>query len=195
MKFLRKINKGFILTILVLIALAIYLVQLEIQRNEEKPEIEKVCKEYIELVNKYSNFQDVDISTEEKEKEYISKIREEIKPYLIDNEYVLDSQSENLLYNLENAVSQKVKTKVRKIEKIKKYVFDGNEVTVTLNSSIEIEKYEDNEDEEEVINKKTYDAEDTITLTKVDDTWKITYVELQNSDEYQYYNDMSIEDF
>lgn len=195
MKFLRKINKGFILTILVLIALIIYLVQLEIQRNEEKPEIEKVCKEYIELVNKYSNSQDVDISTEEKEKEYISKIREEIKPYLIDNEYVLDSQSENLLYNLENAVSQKVKTKVRKIEKIKKYVFDGNEVTVTLNSSIEIEKYEDNEDEEEVINKKTYDAEDTITLTKVDDTWKITYAELQDSDEYQYYNDMSIEDF
>jgi hypothetical protein len=195
MKFLRKINKGFILTILVLIALIIYLVQLEIQRNEEKPEIEKVCKEYIELVNKYSNSQDVDISTEEKEKEYISKIREEIKPYLIDNEYVLDSQSENLLYNLENAVSQKVKTKVRKIEKIKKYVFDGNEVTVTLNSSIEIEKYEDNEDEKEVINKKTYDAEDTITLTKVDDTWKITYAELQDSDEYQYYNDMSIEDF
>lgn len=55
MKILRKINKGLILTIIVLLVLIIYLVNLEVKRNAEKPKIEQVCNEYIELMNKYAS--------------------------------------------------------------------------------------------------------------------------------------------
>ena len=55
MRKFRKINKGFILTVIVVGILVIYLVQLEIQRNKEKPEIQKMCESYIDYVNKYNN--------------------------------------------------------------------------------------------------------------------------------------------
>lgn len=194
MRFLKKINKGLILTILVLVVLIVYLLQLEVQRNKEKPELEKICKDYIELINKYNTENNINLDDENKENEYKEQIKEDLKQYLIENKYVLDLQIDNLLYNTQEMNELKIKSRTRKIEKIKKYVFDGNEVTVTLKTSLEIEKYEESENGEEVINKKTHDTEDTITLTKVDDKWKITYVELQNPDEYQY-NDMITEDF
>jgi len=54
MKFLSKINKGLVLTIIVLIILSIYLANIEIKRKSAKPEIEKVVKEYIALTNEYA---------------------------------------------------------------------------------------------------------------------------------------------
>ena len=54
MKFLKKINKGFILTIIVIVLLVIHLVNVEAKRSTEKPHIEKTAKEYIELVDKYA---------------------------------------------------------------------------------------------------------------------------------------------
>lgn len=181
MKFLKKINKGFILTVLVVVLLAIYLVQLEIQRNKEKPDIEKICTQYIEFVNKYSAYDNIDISKSEVKKEYGNKIKEEVKMFLIQNDYVVKTQTDNLIIDIEDSVLQKVKSRNRKIEKIKKYVFDGDEVTVTLKISVDVEKYVD--DTSEVVNKDTQDSEDTITLVKEDGKWKITYAELQNPDQ------------
>lgn len=54
MKLLKKINKGVVLTVIVLLVLIIYIVTLEIKRNSEKPNIEEACKDYIELINKYA---------------------------------------------------------------------------------------------------------------------------------------------
>lgn len=189
MRFLMKINKGLILTILVLVVLIVYLSQLEIQRNKEKPELEKVCRTYIELINKYNTENNIDFDNKDKEKEYKEQIKEELKQYLIENKYVLDLQVDSLLYNAQEMKELKIKSKTRKIDKIKKYVFDGNEVTVTLKTIVEIEKYEEND----VIDKKTYDVEDSITLTNQGGTWKITYVELEDpiEDTYQEYDIMT----
>lgn len=182
MRFLRKINKGLILTILFLVVLIVYLVQLEIQRNKEKPEIEKVCRTYIEIINKYNTENNADLNNEDKEKEYKEQIKEELKQYLIENKYVLDLQVDNLLYNIQEMKELNIKSKTRKIDKIKKYVFDGNEVTVTLKTILEIEKYEEND----VIDKKTYDVEDIITLINQNGTWKIAYVVLNDPIETTY---------
>ena len=184
MKFLKKINKGVILTILVVAILAIYLVQLEIQRNKEKPDIEKVCTQYIEFVNKYSAYSNIDINNSGVKTEYENKIKEEVKEYVIQNDYVVKTITDNLIVDIEDGVLQKVKSRNRKIEKIKKYVFDGDEVTVTLKISVDVEKYVD--DTSEVVNKDTQDSEDTITLVKEDGKWKITYAELQNLDQETY---------
>ncbi len=56
MKLLKKINKGLVLTVIVLVALIIYIVTVEISRNNEKPNIETACKNYIETINKYSTY-------------------------------------------------------------------------------------------------------------------------------------------
>lgn len=184
MKFLKKINKGVILTILVVAILAIYLVQLEIQRNKEKPDIEKVCTQYIEFVNKYSAYDNIDINNSEVKTEYENKIKEEVKEYVIQNDYVVKTITDNLVVDIEDGVLQKVKSRNRKIEKIKKYVFEGDEVTVSLKISVDVEKYEDTNSE--VINKDTHESEDTITLVKEDGKWKITYAELQNPDQETY---------
>ena len=54
MKILRKINKGLILTIIVLIALVLYFNNLEKQREAEKTDIKATCEEFIKLTDKYS---------------------------------------------------------------------------------------------------------------------------------------------
>lgn len=48
MKALKKINKGLILTILVLIVLILYFNDLEKQRDKDKPDIKKTCEDFIE---------------------------------------------------------------------------------------------------------------------------------------------------
>ena len=47
MKVLKKINKGLILTIIVLAALLIYISGVEKQRNADKPDIRKACEDFI----------------------------------------------------------------------------------------------------------------------------------------------------
>ena len=53
MRILKKINKGLILTIIVLVVLIIYLTNVEKQRGADKPAIQKACEEYIALTDKY----------------------------------------------------------------------------------------------------------------------------------------------
>ena len=59
MKILRKINKGLILTIIVLIALVLYFNNLEKQREAEKTDIKATCEEFIKLTFKMSNSVDI----------------------------------------------------------------------------------------------------------------------------------------
>ena len=58
MKLLKKINKGLVLTVIVLVALIIYIVTVEISRSNEKPNIETACKDYIENIQKVYNKED-----------------------------------------------------------------------------------------------------------------------------------------
>ena len=51
MKYLRKINKGFALTVVVVLILIIYIISVEISRNADKTAIESAIKDYIVLVN------------------------------------------------------------------------------------------------------------------------------------------------
>lgn len=90
MKYLRKINKGLILTILVIAILSIYLVSVEAKRNAAKSEIEKVVKEYIQLVNKYAvleeDMQKLSLQTignDEIEKENKQKLEEHCRKIII----------------------------------------------------------------------------------------------------------------
>ncbi len=54
MKIFKKINKGLVLTVIVLTILVVYLICVEVKRNNEKPNIESACKDYIETINEFA---------------------------------------------------------------------------------------------------------------------------------------------
>ena len=74
---MKKINKGLILAIIVLLALTIYLVNVENQRKADKPDIKAVCEEFIALTDKYSVLPEEMQNLGEKQDE--SKIVEYVK--------------------------------------------------------------------------------------------------------------------
>jgi len=200
MKFLRKINKGLVLTIIVLLILSIYLINVETKRNKEKPEIEKVCSDYIELINKYATipqetqkiYAEVQSANGETEKvkedlkksieTNMNKFEEELKTKMIDSDIAVSMQKEVLEKYLEgnNDPFSTIITKFDKeITKIRKFEFDENQVTVTFDAKIDLEtKYLGN-DLEETTKKDTYTTSfETITLKKVDNNWKVVYADL-----------------
>ena len=196
MKISRKINKGLVLTLIVLVILITYLIIQEIERGKEKESIIKSCEEYIDFIDKYSvfpeNYQTVKTTiTEEELKKYIETFKQECKQFTISNESVIDIQAKVISSNLEYTELSdfSITTKFdRKIKKIKSYEFDGNQVTVTLENDVKKEvKSNDAVTGEEVTNSNEFTAtEDTITLQKEDGKWKIVYANLQNMSDNEY---------
>lgn len=211
MKYLKKMNKGVVLTIIVLLILVIYLITLETSRNKEKPKIEEICKEYIELINKYAiapeNSQKLykteNISKEEKEKiknqtrneinKQLLELEKELDTKMIDNDLAKEMQINRLREYLENSNNpfESVITNFNKeITKIKKFEFDEDQVTVTFTSKVEEEtKYlqESEEGTKELSKKGNFNhSDETITLQKIDGAWKMVYADLMYADPSSY---------
>lgn len=199
MKFLKKINKGLVLTIIVIVLLVIYLVNIEVKRSAEKPNIEKIAKEYIELVDKYavlpeeyqkiySKIKNDDEANEIDEKldkaieEQLSKFDEELKTKMVDNKTAKEQQK-NIIESIissNNDLKKNVMTKYdREIKKIKKYEFDEDQVTVTFDSNLENEtKYMEGKKEKTKKNTQKFEDE-SITLKYENGTWKVVYADLR----------------
>ena len=195
MKLLKKINKGVVLTIIVIVALVIYLVGVEAKRSEEKPNIERTAKEYIELIDRYAVLPEEyqQLSSKRKEEEayelldealskQLDNFEEELKKVMIDNKTAIELQKDSLdmILNSTNDLKDKVVTKYdREIKKIKKYEFDDNQVTITFDSEINYEtKYLENRKAK--TQKNSQKAEDeSITLVYEDEMWKVVYANLR----------------
>lgn len=206
MKFLKKINKGLILTLITIIILSIYLISVEVTRSKEKTEIEEACKSYIELINKYAVMQDEnqklynsnEMTYEDKEKKSkevenaikinMDKLSQELKSKMIDNDKLIKMQKDRVEENVKNNndIFSSVMTKCSKeIKKINKMAFDNDQVTVTFESKVDVDiKYfGETEEKNELLKKNDFDTKnETITLQKVNDSWKVVYADLQ------YYN-------
>lgn len=202
MRILKKINKGLILTIIVLVVLIIYLTNVEKQRGADKPAIQKACEEYIALTDKYVVLPE-DMRTftgkisKENEEKLKKELREELEKQMIKNDEAIEIQYEYLLDELKNGyrTENEVRTKnKRTITKISNYEFDGDQVTVTLKTSVESTyKYieEDTGTEKERQNTTT-STNDEIILQKVDGQWKVVYSNMQfdNNNEIYYTDSM-----
>lgn len=207
MKWLKKINKGVVLTIIVLVVLVIYLVTLETSRNKEKSIIEETCKEYIEFMNKYAVIPEksqklykvgitskeeaerIKSQTKEEINKQILELEKELKTKMIDNELAVKMQTNTLreyLENNNNPFETVISNFDKEITKIKKFEFDEDQVTVTFTSKIEQEtKYLDESTEEtkELSKKGNFNSSDeTITLQKIDGNWKLVYADLMYAD-------------
>lgn len=201
MKLLKKINKGFILTVIVLILLSIYLSNQEKAKETDKKEISQKCEQYIDFTNKYAVLPEdmqvlkQEISNTELEK-YKNEIKQELKKQMIENEQAVDLQYQILTSILENNIKKdSIVTQIsrRMIDK-PQYVFDGDQVQVTFQSRISItEKYleNDNDTEEDAKTRNTtyMTQNDQINLQKVDGEWKIVYSNLQFYSNKEYYTE------
>ena len=194
MKVLKKINKGLILTIIVLAALLIYISGVEKQRNADKPDIRKACEEFIALTDKYvvlpEDMQKSEVS-EEKVNEYVNQMKNDVEKVMISNTEAVKIQEQVIENNLRNGYNAlDVRSKVsRKIKKINGYEFDGNQVTVKLNNQVEIvtKVFDEIDSTKET---ETFDASnDEIILQKIDGKWKIVYSNLQFDGSNRYYSD------
>ncbi len=194
MKVLKKINKGLILTIIVLAALLIYISSIEKQRNADKPDIRKACEEFIALTDKYvvlpEDMQKSEVS-EEKVNEYVNQMKNDVEKVMISNTEAVKIQEQVIENNLRDSYNAlDVRSKVsRKIKKINGYEFDGNQVTVKLNNQVEIvtKVFDEIDSTKET---ETFDASnDEIILQKIDGKWKIVYSNLQFDGSNRYYSD------
>ena len=194
MKVLKKINKGLILTIIVLAALLIYISSIEKQRNSDKPDIRKACEEFIALTDKYvvlpEDMQKSEVS-EEKVNEYVNQMKNDVEKVMILNTEAVKIQEQVIENNLRDSYNAlDVRSKVsRKIKKISGYEFDGNQVTVKLNNQVEIvtKVFDEIESTKET---ETFEASsDEIILQKIDGKWKIVYSNLQFDGSNRYYSD------
>lgn len=194
MKVLKKINKGLILTIIVLAALLIYISGVEKQRNADKPDIRKACEDFILLTDKYvvlpDDMQKSEVS-EEKVNEYVNQMKSDVEKVMISNTEAVKIQKQVIENNLRDSYNAlDVRSKVsRKIKKINGYEFDGNQVTVKLKDQVEIvtKVFDEIDSTKET---ETFDASnDEIILQKIDGKWKIVYSNLQFDGSNRYYSD------
>lgn len=193
MKYFKKINKGLILTIIAILAVAIYTNILKKQRETEKNKIQTVCNEFIEYTNKYlvypENMQilNEDIKAEDREKFY-DEAETELRKLMIENDEAVKLQFTYFKSVIEQQNNKRsIKTKVdRKISKITGFEFDEDQVTVTFNSKIETtSKYLDGE-EEKIKKDSNETSKDEIILKKVGEQWKVVSSNIQF---YGYVND------
>ncbi len=188
MKFLKKINTGLILTIIVVLALVVYLVEVERQREDDKTEIRSACEEFIDVTDKYLVLpEEMQTLTgevsEEAEKAYEQEAEEALKDIMVDNSEAVKIQHQFLVQALKRGYTDinEVRTKYeRNITKIASYEFEGNTVTVTFSSEVETEaKYLNYLNQEQTRAGSFSPSNDEIMLQKIDGEWKVTYANLQ----------------
>ena len=188
MKFLKKINTGLILTIIVVLALVVYLVEVERQREDDKTEIRSACEEFIDVTDKYLVLpEEMQTLTgevsEEAEKAYEQEAEEALKDIMVDNSEAVKIQHQFLVQALKRGYTDinEVRTKYeRNITKIASYEFEGNTVTVTFSSKVETEaKYLNYLNQEQTRVQSFSPSNDEIMLQKIDGQWKVTYANLQ----------------
>lgn len=200
MKILKKINKGLILTIIVLLALTIYLVGVEKRRNADKVDIQKACEEFISFTDKYlvlpKEMQTLtEPISEGKVEAYENEMKIELEKLMISNEEAVKMQYQYLVANLERGYSSgEIKNKYeRKIIKISNYEFEGDQVTVTFRSKVETSTKYLNEENEEQENQNSFEiSSEEIILQKVEGEWKVVYSNLQFNDYDRFYEDTMV---
>ena len=209
MNVLKKINKGVAITVIVILILIIYIVNVENRRSKEKPEIAKKCEEYISILNENFSIEDsgdlLILSQDSKENAEIkeenlkniinnkmTEVEKKLKNIMIDNEKILKMQIDlirNDTEEMNNAYLNIVTSYNKRIVKIDKYEFDGDQVTVTFKAVNEVEEEyakkgeidaETQKDKIEVRKNEEERPSETLTLQKVDGDWKVVYSEMVN---------------
>ena len=184
---MKKINKGLILTIIVVIALSMYIRNLEKQRENEMPEIKEVCQEFITFIDKYSalpeEMQKLGEKIPENElEEYLKEMKAGLESFIVSNEDAVNLQYQafktNLIKNNDETILVKNQSRTIVVDECE---FNGDKVTVKFNNKLRITVKYLIEDEEVSESKTFWAPDDEIVLQKIEGEWKIVYSNLQDS--------------
>lgn len=181
MKALKKFNRGVIVTVIAVLCVSIYLIQLDIARNSEKPAIEKVVESYLKTYVNYNMLpENYRTSTPDVPQtvmdSYTAKMESDIKGY-----FAADDSSYKFITDMlkSNLQSQKTESTViysydKTISKYTEFNYDNSTVTVTFETN---SVYDGPDKNDQSLGRVKLNAvtTDTVVLKKVDGEWKVVY--------------------
>jgi hypothetical protein len=182
MKYLSKINRGAILTAVVILGVIGYLITNAILQNNEKPRIKQICDTYIQTEVKYNMLPaayriDKPAMSASALTDFLAEMKKNITAFYPDKEQYYQF----VVMSLTNDLTSQSKGTgvVYKYEKsIKKYddmVFDGDIVTVNMTCNTTIEARDLSKTGATVKENLVQEIMDTVILQKIDGQWKVVY--------------------
>ena len=183
MRKFKKVNRGLMLTLCVLIAVAVYLAVLSSMQNAEKPQIKNVCEQYLQTEIKYEmlpkEYRSVSTQMPKDEAEkYEAQMEKDIKAFCSDGQ-TLKIKLKSLRSGIESQAEGqgKVISFEKKIKDIK-YTFDKDSVEVEITSDSTYEGPNSN-GKLTLRGKVKGETTDSIILQKKDGKWKVVYSDIQ----------------
>lgn len=188
-KILRKLNRGAIVTAVVLLAVAVYLVALNIAQQKDQEEIKTTCEAFL-LADADWRVLPVDYENgqtrlpEDQFNQFLADMKSDKAKYYVANQAALDN---DLIYLNQTLTSQNegmtalTTSFENKILKFSVISFDGDSVYVTVDTQVAIESRNFAAGETAPV-RQSVNSSDSITLQKEDGTWKIVYAYINTVD-------------
>lgn len=184
---MKKLNIGVVCTIIVLILVIMYNINIESQRKEDKLQIENICKNYLTFSNNYTmldkNCINMSLNISQQEYNlYLSNMKTEIKKYFINDNNYINNQYEIMKKILDKQLQNKsfvITDMNQNITKMDKYIFSGNTAQVSFNVNVNV-KYLINSNDVITNKVESNNVTDTIVFQKINGIWKVTYAKLNN---------------
>lgn len=186
MKFIKKINRGLILTVAVILALLIYLTVTHFSRYKDREEIRTVIHQFAQKYSTAALLADEDIKNinekwSDEACELLSKKTvEQCKPYFVDNEKCVELLFNGTTTMVRGQNSSKLPIKELSVSlvNLRNFSFDGDTVSLTAEFSVKYTGpatlYSNDERETEEIS-KTFLERETLVLQKENGQWKLFY--------------------
>ncbi|MDD2579027.1 MAG: hypothetical protein PHP40_03000 [Eubacteriales bacterium] len=176
---LKKVNRGLILTLVAILAVTVYLTALSIAQNRQKTRIEAICRDYIALEAAWQKLPaDIDLAdlplSDEEQAAHFSQLRTELAPYYIQDEQILDlavqriSDSLRLQMNGGTVLTSYEKT----VTAFSGFQFDGQRVTVEITTQTAVEQVDPGRPDA-MPQRFAGSITDSITLQREGDTWRL----------------------
>lgn len=181
---IQKINRGILLTTVVLLAVIVYLIVLVAAQAGEKPHIEEACRRYVDLEIRYSMLPadvrsgDADMP-EEKLEAYLLDMESVLAPQYIDNDRILELALERLRNSLTSQAEgwSVIQEYEKAITSFESFSFSGSEVTVIFKTQTSIERTEST-GAKTPSGRIAGETTDTMVLQKQGDDWRVVYATL-----------------
>jgi hypothetical protein len=181
---LKKMNRGIILSVVLLLAVVVYLVALAAVQSAEKPLIEQVCREYVSLETQYTMLppdyrSDDAVMTDQELDSYLSEIENKIAPYYIDNDRIRQLALERLANRITSQSEgwDRLLSYEKEITEFDSFSFSGSEATVKIKTRSVIERPENSAGKIEG-GRLAGETTDTVVLQKSDGKWLVVYAQL-----------------
>ena len=188
-KILRKLNRGAIVTAVVLLAVAVYLAALDIAHQKDQEDIKTACEAFL-LADADWRVLPVDYEngqtrlTEDQFNQFLADMKADKAKYYVANQAALDNDLiylNDALHSQNEGMTALTTSFENRILAFSAISFDGNSVSVTVDTQVAIESRNFAAGETAPV-RQSVSSSDSITLQKEDGIWKIVYAYINTSD-------------